>query len=228
MNFVHVCIKDGVVSSMSGVEESHVTCLMLSRDLNNVVFGTAEGWVKIYNCPKNDVRNLVRHEDPVTSVVISDFLPYVVSGSVDKAVNITNIDTCVTVTCLGHEDTVREEDLYRKVKHNISHRIVLIKNLSICLYYLGNLNTNHYRCHCILNMSIFSPILYTSLVLRDVRLIQRGEKVLSCSLTGKLNVWNTQTGKLELTVVSGCTDHATCLDVADRDGETVAAVSGPL
>ena len=130
MNFVHVCIKDGVVSSMSGVEESHVTCLMLSRDLNNVVFGTAEGWVKIYNCPKNDVRNLVRHEDPVTSVVISDFLPYVVSGSVDKAVNITNIDTCVTITCLGHEDTVREADLYRKVKHNISHRIVLIKNLA--------------------------------------------------------------------------------------------------
>ena len=54
----------------------------------------------------------MKHNEPVTSVVISDFLPYVVSGSVDKAVNISNIDTCVTVTCLGHEDTIRDKDLH--------------------------------------------------------------------------------------------------------------------
>ena len=50
--------------------------------------------------------------------------------------------------------------------------------------------------------------------------------MLSCTLGGKLHVWNIHSGKLELSVMSGTTEHATCLDVAERDGDTVAAVSG--
>ena len=45
-----VVIRDGAVVSVSGVVESHVTCLMLSRDLTRVVFGTAAGCVKMFNC----------------------------------------------------------------------------------------------------------------------------------------------------------------------------------
>ena len=162
-----VVIRDGAVTSMSPVEESHVTCLMLSRDLHNVVFGTAAGRVKLYNCADGSVRQLAEHQKPVTSVVISDFLPIVVSGSVDTSVLITNIDTGVSIPCAGNVESVR-----------------------------------------------------------DVRIIQRGEQVLSCSLSGVLHVWNTQTGLCELTIKSGATGHATCLDVAERDGETIAAISG--
>ena len=61
---------------------------------------------------------------------------------------------------------------------------------------------------------------------RDVRVIQRGDAVLSCSLQGRLHVWDLNTGQLELDISGGCTGHATCLDVAERDGETLAAVSG--
>ena len=61
---------------------------------------------------------------------------------------------------------------------------------------------------------------------RDVRIIQRGESVLSCSLTGRLNVWDFKTGKLSLEISGGCTSHATCLDVTEREGEALAAVSG--
>ena len=61
---------------------------------------------------------------------------------------------------------------------------------------------------------------------RDVRIIQRGEAVLSCSLQGRLHVWDLTTGQLSLQITAGCTGHATCLDVAERDGETLAAVSG--
>ena len=61
---------------------------------------------------------------------------------------------------------------------------------------------------------------------RDVRIIQRGEAVLSCSLQGRLHVWDLNTGRLSLHITGGCTGHATCLDVAERDGETLAAVSG--
>ena len=82
-------------------------------------------------------------------------------------------------------------------------------------------------------VSIYSSVTGTSVQcsgqqdsVRDVRIIERGDRVLSCSLSGKLRVWNIVSGKLELTVVSGCTDHATCLDVTERDGETLAAVSG--
>ena len=61
---------------------------------------------------------------------------------------------------------------------------------------------------------------------RDVRIIQRGESVLSCSLTGRLHVWDLKTGKLALVFNGGSTGHATCLDVTEREGETLAAVSG--
>ena len=49
---------------------------------------------------------------------------------------------------------------------------------------------------------------------RDVRIIHMGNKVLSCTLGGKLHVWNIHSGKLELSVMSGTTEHATCLDVS--------------
>ena len=61
---------------------------------------------------------------------------------------------------------------------------------------------------------------------RDVRIIQRGEAVLSCSLTGRLHVWDLRSGRLVLDISGGCTGHATCLDVTEREGETLAAVSG--
>ena len=61
---------------------------------------------------------------------------------------------------------------------------------------------------------------------RDVRIIQRGEAVLSCSLTGLLNVWDLRTGRLLVEISGGCTSHATCLDVTEREGEALAAVSG--
>ena len=61
---------------------------------------------------------------------------------------------------------------------------------------------------------------------RDVRIIQRGDAVLSCSLQGRLHVWDLTTGQLSLDISGSCTGHATCLDVQERDGETLAAVSG--
>ena len=167
-----VVIRDGEVAAISPVEESHVTCLMLSRDLARVVFGTADGWVKVFSCgadaDSEGVRRLVRHEGPVTSVVISDHADIVVSGSTGAGVSINNLGTGGSVVCRGADSV------------------------------------------------------------RDVRIVQRGERVLSCSLAGKLHLWNIHSGKLELVVTSAATDHATCLDVAERadTGETVAAVSG--
>ena len=167
-----VVIRDGEVAAISPVEESHVTCLMLSRDLARVVFGTADGWVKVFSCgadaDSEGVRRLVRHEGPVTSVVISDHADIVVSGSTGAGVRINNLGTGGSVVCRGSDSV------------------------------------------------------------RDVRIVQRGERVLSCSLAGKLHLWNIHSGKLELVVTSAATDHATCLDVAERadTGETVAAVSG--
>ena len=61
---------------------------------------------------------------------------------------------------------------------------------------------------------------------RDVRIIQHGTRVLSCSLAGILNIWDIVSGELVLTIRSGTTGHATCLDVVERSGETLAAVSG--
>ena len=168
-----VVLREGVVSHTSPVETSHITCLMLSRDLRRIVFGTADGWVKEYRCEEEAVTNLVRHSGPVTSVVISDFANIVVSGSAvsSQGLKINNLDTGACVNC----DELRD---------------------------------------------------LRSSGVRDVRIIHRGEKVLSCTLGGKLHVWNIHSGKLELSVMSGTTEHATCLDVAERDGDTVAAVSG--
>ena len=168
-----VVLREGVVTNTSPVETSHITCLMLSKDLKRVVFGTADGWVKEYRCEEEEVTNLVRHGGPVTSVVISDFSNIVVSGSAvsSQGLKINNLDTGACVSC----DELRD---------------------------------------------------LRSSGVRDVRIIHMGNKVLSCTLGGKLHVWNIHSGKLELSVMSGTTDHATCLDVAERDGDTVAAVSG--
>ena len=152
-----VVLREGVVTNTSPVEMSHITCLMLSKDLKRVVFGTADGWVKEFRCEAEEVTNLVRHSGPVTSVVISDFAKIVVSGS---AVNLgNNLDTGTYVSCDELTDL-------------------------------------------------------RSSGVRDVRIIHMGNKVLSCTLGGKLHVWNIHSGKLELSVMSGTTEHATCLDVS--------------
>ena len=168
-----VVLRGGVVTNTSPVEMSHITCLMLSKDLKRVVFGTADGWVKEFRCVAEEVTNLVRHSGPVTSVVISDFANIVVSGSAvsSQGLKINNLDTGTYVSCDELTDL-------------------------------------------------------RSSGVRDVRIIHMGNKVLSCTLGGKLHVWNIHSGKLELSVMSGTTEHATCLDVAERDGDTVAAVSG--
>eukprot|EP00090_Calanus_glacialis_P007925 TRINITY_DN16316_c0_g1_i1.p1 TRINITY_DN16316_c0_g1~~TRINITY_DN16316_c0_g1_i1.p1 ORF type:complete len:931 (+),score=202.36 TRINITY_DN16316_c0_g1_i1:124-2793(+) len=61
---------------------------------------------------------------------------------------------------------------------------------------------------------------------RDVKIIENGSKVLSCSLVGKLNIWDIHSGELLLKITSGTTQHATCLDVVQRNEDTLAAVSG--
>ena len=55
-----VVLRGGVVTNTSPVEMSHITCLMLSKDLKRVVFGTADGWVKEFRCVAEEVTNLVR------------------------------------------------------------------------------------------------------------------------------------------------------------------------
>ena len=61
---------------------------------------------------------------------------------------------------------------------------------------------------------------------RDVRIVQSGTRVVSCSTAGILNIWDITSGDLMFTIMSGTTEHATCLDVVQRCGETMAAVSG--
>ena len=58
-----VVLREGVVTNTSPVEMSHITCLMLSKDLKRVVFGTADGWVKEFRCEAEEVTNLVRHSE---------------------------------------------------------------------------------------------------------------------------------------------------------------------
>ena len=60
---------------------------------------------------------------------------------------------------------------------------------------------------------------------RDVRLVGK-EQILSCSLNGRLKLWNLDTGELVRDIDAGQTEHATCLDTVERDGEALAAVSG--
>ena len=47
---------------------------------------------------------------------------------------------------------------------------------------------------------------------RDVRIIHMGNKVLSCTLGGKLHVWYIHLGKLELSVMSGTTPRVSRCD----------------
>ena len=61
---------------------------------------------------------------------------------------------------------------------------------------------------------------------RDVRLVGREKRILSCSLTGCLKLWSLETGDLVRDIDAGRTEHATCLDTVERDGEALAAVSG--
>ena len=61
---------------------------------------------------------------------------------------------------------------------------------------------------------------------RDVRLVGKESKILSCSLNGRLKLWNLDTGELVRDIDAGQTEHATCLDTVERDGEALAAVSG--
>jgi len=61
---------------------------------------------------------------------------------------------------------------------------------------------------------------------RDVRLVGKETRILSCSLTGRLKLWSLETGELVRDIDAGQTEHATCLDTVERDGEALAAVSG--
>ena len=63
---------------------------------------------------------------------------------------------------------------------------------------------------------------------RDVRLVRwRGRHhVLSCSLVGRLKLWCLHSGQLVSDVDAGRTEHATCLDTVEREGEALAAVAG--
>ena len=64
-----VVLRGGVVTNTSPVEMSHITCLMLSKDLKRVVFGTADGWVKEYRCEAEEVTNLVIVSDGQSVIV---------------------------------------------------------------------------------------------------------------------------------------------------------------
>ena len=64
--------------------------------------------------------------------------------------------------------------------------------------------------------------------IRDVRIIANGSKIVSCSLTGKIIIWELPDGHLVRSITSGSTPHATCLDVVQRQDETIGAISGVL